>query len=189
MLPPNAALLVIDVQQGLDDPKYGPRSTPEAEAAIARLLGAWRAAGWPVVHIQHLSTSPTSPLRPQSPGVALKPEAQPLPDEPLFQKRVHSAFVGTDLEAYLHEHAITTVVAIGLTTNHCVSTTVRMANNLGFETLVVADATAAHAARGYDGRSFTAEEVHATALASLHGEFATVVTSDEVLAALGVPMS
>lgn len=184
MLLPHAALLIIDVQQGLDDPKYGPRSTPDAEAAIARLLAAWRAAGWPVVHAQHLSTWPDSPLRPPSPGVAIKPEAQPLDGEPVFQKHVNSAFIGTDLEAYLREHAISSLVVVGLTTNHCVSTSVRMANNLGFETVVVADATAAHGAQGYDGRRFGAEEVHAAALASLHGEFATVVTSDEVLEAL-----
>ena len=88
MIPKNSALLVIDVQRGLDHPKYGRRNNPDAEANIARLLGAWRRIAWPVVHVQHLSTSRDSPLRPDSPGVEIKPEAAPRDGEPLFQKRV-----------------------------------------------------------------------------------------------------
>src|SRR5690606_34869333 len=107
MIPAHAALLVVDVQRGLDDPKYGRRSNPDAEANIARLLAAWRAAGWPVVHVQHLSTAPDSPLRPDLPGVAIKPEAAPREGEPLFQKRANGAFIGTDLEPYLRARGIT----------------------------------------------------------------------------------
>jgi nicotinamidase-related amidase len=185
MIPERAALLVIDVQRGLDHPKYGRRSTPEAEANIARLLAAWRAAGWPVVHVQHLSTSPDSPLRPELPGVEIKPEAAPLEGEPLFQKHVNAAFVGTGLEGFLRDNGITSVVVVGLTTDHCVSSTARLAGDLGFETYVVADATAAFEGVGYDGRRFSAEDVHAVALLHLQGEFATILTAGEALAALG----
>lgn len=174
-------LLIIDVQQGLDDPQYRRRSNPEAEANMARLLTAWRAAGWPVVHVKHNSTSSVSLLRPELPGNAIKPEVAPRESEPVFEKSVHSAFIGTNLEAYLRAEAIEALVVVGLTTNHCVSTTVRMAANLGFEVAVVADATAAHEAVGYDGRRFSADEIHRTALASLHGEFATVQTTGDVL--------
>ena len=184
MVPTNSALLIIDVQRGLDDPTYGQRSTPEAEANIARLLGAWRGAGWPVVHVQHLSTSPGSPLRPGSPGVEVKPEAAPRDGEPLFQKRVNNAFVGTDLEPFLRERGIASVVVVGLTTDHCVSTSARMAGDLGFETFVVADATAAFEREGHDGRWFSAEDVHAVSLVTLKDEFATIVSTAAVLAAL-----
>jgi nicotinamidase-related amidase len=183
MVPERSALLVIDVQKGLDHPKYGRRSTPGAEAQIARLLAAWRQAGWPVVHVQHLSTSPDSPLRPDLPGVAIKPEAAPLPGETLFQKHVNAAFVGTDLERYLRENGITSVVVVGLTTDHCVSSTARLAGDLGFETFVVADATAAFEGVGYDGRRFSAEDVHAVALLNLQDEFATVLTTEQVIPA------
>lgn len=181
MVPVASALLVIDVQRGLDHPKYGRRSTPEAETHIARLLAAWRAAAWPVVHVRHLSTSPDSPLRPDAPGAAIKPEAAPLDGEPLFEKTVNNAFLGTGLDAFLHEREITSLVVVGLTTDHCVSTSARMASDLGFETFVVADATAAFELVGHDGRRFSADDVHAVSLVTLKDEFAAIVTTAEVL--------
>jgi nicotinamidase-related amidase/catechol 2,3-dioxygenase-like lactoylglutathione lyase family enzyme len=175
------ALILIDVQRGFDDPRLGPRNNPDAEASMARLLAAWRAAGRPVVHIRHMSTEPESPLRPGTPGNAFKPVVAPLDGEPVFEKSVNSAFIGTGLEAYLREAGITSLVMAGLTTDHCVSTSARMAGNLGFTTVVVADATATFDRTGHDGVRYDAETVHRTALASLHGEFAAVVRVDDLL--------
>jgi hypothetical protein len=56
-----------------------------------------------------------------------------------------------------------------------------MADNLGFTTFVVEDATAAHDGKGYDGTYYPAETLHAIELVSLHGEFATVVKTDQLL--------
>ncbi len=181
-LPDNTALLIIDVQDGLDDPTWGRRNNPEAERNMARLLAAWRTNGRPIFHVQHMSVRPTSPLRPNQPGNAIKRIVAPQGDEPVIQKTVNSAFIGTNLEARLRQAGIQSVVIVGLTTNHCVETSVRMAGNLGFTTYVVADATATFDRTGYDGAHFPAETVHAVSLASLHGEFATVVTTDQVLA-------
>lgn len=183
-LPPNAALISIDVQQAFDDPRWGPRNNPGAEGRIAALLAAWRATGRPVFHIQHRSASPDGLFQPEGPGFAHKPEGRPLPGEPVIVKNVNSSFIGTDLEARMRAAGIQDLVIVGLTTDHCVSTTARMAGNLGFTVWFVADATATFARTGPDGRHFTAEQMHDTALASLHGEFATVVWTNTVLEAL-----
>jgi nicotinamidase-related amidase len=175
------ALLLIDVQKGLDEPSWGRRNNPDAEQQIGRLLAAWREAGWPVIHVQHMSQSPDSPLRPDAPGNAIKDVALPVEGEPLFQKRVNSGFIGTGLEAHLRAEGIRRLVIAGLTTDHCVSTTTRMAGNLGFEAVLVGDATATFERTGPDGTHYTAEQMHETALASLHGEFAEVTTADRLL--------
>jgi nicotinamidase-related amidase len=186
-LPQTAALIVIDVQTGFDDPVWGSRNNLQAEENIAKLLEAWRQTQRPVIHVQHLSQEPNSPLRPSQPGYEIKAIAKPLPTEPLFQKRVNSAFIGTDLEAYLRQNGLNTLVVTGLTTNHCVSTTARMAGNFGFDTYVVSDATATFDRVGHDGKAYTAELVHAIALASLHQEFATIVDTEQLLNQLTPP--
>jgi nicotinamidase-related amidase len=174
------ALILIDVQQGFDEPVWGERNNPAAEANLLRVLATWRARGWPVIHVQHTSVEPNSPLRPDRPVVAFKPGFGPQPGEPVFQKTVNSAFIGTGLEAHLRERQLTQLVIGGLTTDHCVSTSVRMAANLGFTATVLADGTATFSRVGFDGRPYTADEIHQVALVSLHGEFATVQTVDGV---------
>ena len=183
-IPKNAALILIDIQQGFDEPRWGPRNNPGAEANAAKLLGAWRASGRPLFHVQHRSVTPGSPLRPGQPGCDHKPEVKPLPGEPVIGKSVNSAFIGTDLEARLRAAGIGTLVMAGLTTMHCVSTTARMAGNLGFDTFVAADACAAHDQTGYDGKHYAAQTVHELALANLHGEFAEVADTAVILDAL-----
>lgn len=175
------ALLLIDVQHGFDEPYWGTRNNPDAEENIARLLTAWRAANHHVFHIKHNSRSPRSPLHPSNPGNAFKDFAAPRPGEPSFGKDVNSAFIGTDLEAHLRDAGVGDVVIVGLTTPHCISTSARMASNLGFATRVVSDATAAHEGRGPDGAAIDAESMHYHALAALNGEFATIVTTAELL--------
>jgi nicotinamidase-related amidase len=181
-IPRSTALLLVDVQQGFDDPRWGSRNNPEAEARMARLLAAWRDRGLPVIHIQHCSTDPDSPLRLDQPGSALKEATGPRPGELVIQKRVNSAFIETPLEDHLEREGISTLVVVGLTTDHCVSTTVRMAGNLGFTVFLVSDATATFARGGVDGQWYPAEAIHQIHLASLHGEFCTVLSCAEVLA-------
>jgi nicotinamidase-related amidase len=184
-LPQSAALILIDVQQAFLDPRWGERNNPQAESNIARLLAEWRTSGRPIRHVVHDSVEPNSLLRPESPGNAIQAIAAPNAGEPVYRKHVNSAFIGTKLESDLRRDGIDTLVIVGLTTNHCVSTTARMAGNLGFSTLVVSDATASFARPALDGTLRPAEAVHSAALSDLHGEFATVVDTAEVLKRIG----
>jgi nicotinamidase-related amidase len=179
------ALLVIDVQQGFDDPGWGPRNNPVMEARVTELLAAWRAARRPVVHSRHMSKQPGSPLRPGQRGNDFKADAAPWPGEPVVEKRVHSCFIGTTLYADLQREGIDGLVLAGLTTNHCVSTTARMAENLGFAVWVASDATAAFDRTGPDGVLYPAELVHGAALSDLHGEFADVIDTRRLIAEAG----
>lgn len=178
----STALLLIDVQKAFDDPRWGPRNNPAAEANIARLLATWREASAPVIHVFHDSRNESSSLHPDHPGNAVKNEARPLTGEPQFRKNVNSAFIGTGLEDYLKSKRIERVVVVGLTTNHCVSTTVRMAANLGFQTAVVSDATATFDRLTVDGRNRPAQDVHDAALSDLNDEFAVVLRTDQLIA-------
>jgi nicotinamidase-related amidase len=183
-LPATTALLLIDVQKAWDDPSWGVRSTPEAEANVARLLAGFRAAGRPVLHVRHASGNPASPLHPDQPGHAFKPEARPLPGEPLFTKSVHAAFLGTGLEDHLRAHGLKGLVIAGITTHLCVSTTARLGANLGYDITVVSDASSALSLDDGEGGRIPAETAHRVALAELRGQFARVRTTDEVLSDL-----
>jgi nicotinamidase-related amidase len=180
-LPENAVLLVIDVQKGFDAPQRGLRNNPDAERHIARLLELWRSTARPVLHVQHASSNPRALLHPSNPGHKIKDEAKPLADEPVLVKSVNSPFIGTDLEFRLRREGRDTLVIVGLTTPHCISTTARMAGNLGFNAYVVSDATAAFGLIGPDSRYHDPETVHALSLATIHGEFATVLDTESLV--------
>tara|TARA_B110000093_G_C12963799_1_gene408582 strand:- start:2913 stop:3260 length:348 start_codon:yes stop_codon:yes gene_type:complete len=109
------------------------------------------------------------------------PIATPLVNETVITKSVNSAFIGTNLKELIDSKGRNTLVIIGLTTDHCVSTTARMAGNYGYETYIVSDATATFDKVGADGEHFNSDLIHATALASLNIEFASVLNSQHLL--------
>lgn len=177
----NTALVIVDVQKAFADPKWGERNNPDAEKNIEKLLHHWRQNRGSVVHIQHRSWDPESLFYPEKDSFELIEALKPEEDEAVMEKTVNSAFIGTGLEDYLRNKRIDAVVIAGLTTPHCVSTTTRMSGNLGFRTYLVSDATAAFALTGPDGIRYDAETVHILTLATLHEEFAEVVTAEELL--------
>jgi nicotinamidase-related amidase len=181
MPPSRAALLLIDLQQAIDDPVWGTRNNPDAEKNAARLLAHWRRQQWPVIHVRHDSTDPTSSYRPGQDGNLFKPEFVPLPDETVIAKRVNSAFIGTGLEELLRAGSHTALVVAGVITNNSVEATVRMAGNLGFAVWLVEDACFTFARRDWNGVSRSAEDVHAMSLANLDGEYCTVLRAADVL--------
>lgn len=216
----STALILIDNQQGFTNPStishWGTtRSNPQYETNVQSLLSAFRAArsstSLEVIHVFHSSTSPGSPFHPSNPEQGIRPLefAAPASDEsePVFWKTVNSAFIGTGLEAYLRSKDIRQLIIAGLTTDHCVSTTTRMAANLGIvdrysgdgpvrlrsdgtheneasvekgRIVLVGDATATFGKAGIDS-----ETIHKISVASLDGEFADVFSTEEVLKALG----
>lgn len=104
-----------------------------------------------------------------------------MPGEPVIAKRTNNAFIGTGLEDRMREGGHTTLVVVGVITNNSVEATVRMAGNLGFDTYLVEDGCFTFGRADWNGRMWSAEEVHAISLANLHGEYCTVVTAEEAL--------
>jgi nicotinamidase-related amidase len=182
-LPCDAALILVDLQQAIDDPSWGPRNNPDAEQTVAALLAAWREEGLPIVHIRHDSVEPGSPYRPDRPGNRFKPEAAPLPGEPVVAKHTSSAFVDTALEETLDGFGATTLVLCGVLTHNSLEATARHAADLGYRVFVVADACWAVDLPAREGRAWPAEIVHRLALACLDGEYGEVVDSAAALAA------
>lgn len=177
------ALLLIDIQKGFLDEQYwgGNRNNKEAEKISGMILEKWRALHLPIVHIRHSSTNLESKLHQSDPGFQFSDYVLPQNDELIITKNVNSAFIGTDLKEKLDLQNINTLVIVGISTDHCVSTTTRMAGNFGYETYVIADATATFDRKGINGETYDAEIIHSTALASLNNEFATVWNSEKLL--------
>ncbi len=177
------ALILIDIQKGFDDIEYwgGQRNNPNAEENARELLKIWRKYQLPIFHIKHSSSNPKSLLHETNAGNEFKDIVAPIGNEPVIKKKVNSAFIGTNLKEQLDNLKITKLVLVGLTTDHCVSTTTRMAGNFGFDAFVVSDATATFNKIGFDGQNYPAELIHDTALASLNEEFATIVTTASLI--------
>src|SRR5829696_4494955 len=181
------ALVVVDVQRAFEDAGYwGRRNNPACEANVEALIAAWREAGRPVVFVRHDSAAPDSPLSPDHPGNAFKPEVTGTPDL-LVTKQVNSAFHGEpDLQGWLRDRDIDGIAVCGITTNHCCETTARVGANLGFDVLFALDATHTFDRAGPDGTVMTADELARATATSLHGEFATVVDTAALLRRDGV---
>ena len=177
------ALVVVDVQQGFEDADFwGPRDNPDCDANVAALVARWTTQGRPVVVVQHASENPESPLHPSAPGHALKPYLADVDADLVVTKSVNSSFHGApDLDAWLRERGLDGIVVCGITTNHCCETTARVGGNLGHDVLFASDATHTFDRRGPDGTVLTAAELSRATATNLHGEFATVVTTADLL--------
>ena len=183
----STALVVVDMQRAFDEPELwsptGHRDNPDCEANTAALIEAWRSHGRPVVFVRHDSTEPGSSLTPGEPGNAFKPELTGEPDL-LVTKQVNSAFYGEpDLDAWLKERGLPAFAVCGIQTNHCVETTARMGGNLGYDVLFVLDACATFDRTAPDGEIVAAEVLSRSTATSLHGEFATVVSTRDLVSA------
>jgi nicotinamidase-related amidase len=175
------ALVVVDAQQGFDDPAWGRRNNPASEEHIGALLARWRERRWPVVLVRHDSVEPGSPLAPGTRGNALMRFVEGEHDL-LVTKSVNSSFHGEpSLQAWLDGERIERLYVCGITTNHCCETTARVGGNLGYDVRFVLDATHTFDRRAPDGTWLSADDLARATAANLHGEFATVVDTQTAL--------
>jgi nicotinamidase-related amidase len=178
----DTALVVIDVQGAFDDPRWGRRNNRDADRNIANLVDAFGNAGLPVVFVQHTSGKPGSLFHPNNSGHALKDYLRTSVPDLLVTKTVHSSFYGTpDLHRWLAGSGIGRLVISGISTNHCCETTARVAGDLGYDVLFALDATHTFDRIGPEGHVVTADELARTTATNLHAEFATVLTTQQVL--------
>ncbi|NWJ40634.1 MAG: cysteine hydrolase [Geothrix sp.] len=179
------ALLLIDIQND-----YFPGGamalvgSPEAGLQAGGLLTAFRAQRLPVIHIQHLALRPGATFfLPGTPGAEIHPGVAPLPGEPVFQKHFPNSFRETPLLEHLRGLGATELVVAGMMTHMCIDTTVRAAFDLGFTCHLAGDACATRDL-GRNGATTPAAQVQAAFLAALHGTFAQVQSTEELLAGL-----
>jgi nicotinamidase-related amidase len=104
----------------------------------------------------------------------------------VIAKNTPCAFAWTDLERRLRAAGIASLVVAGVITNNSVEATVRMAGCLGFDVYLVEDACFTFARKDWNGRLWSAEDLHALSLANLNEEYCTVVSAEEALENLGI---
>jgi nicotinamidase-related amidase len=183
----DSALLVIDVQQGIDQlqhwgGKTGRRNNLAAEQNIGAVLEAWRRRELPVYFTAHDSLEAASPLKLRLETGRFIKGLEPQANEPVIAKSANSAFVGTGLEVALRRRRIHRLLFVGFFTNFCVETSVRMANNMGFDTYLAHDACATCNRIGLNGEDYDPDLVHALSIASMHREFCTAISTADAVA-------
>jgi len=177
-------LVVIDVQNGFKHPSMPPSNNPACEANVKRLLNQWRQREWPIVLVRHDSKYPESVLRPGQAGNEFQPGIDG-PNSLVVSKQVNSAFYGTpDLDTWLTVRNYKKIVICGIQTNYCCETTARMAGNLGYDVDFVLDATRTFDITDEAGNVVPAELLSRVTAVNLNGEFARVLSAEQLLAQL-----
>ncbi|MGQ7409121.1 cysteine hydrolase family protein [Streptococcus suis] len=130
-----SALLVIDIQNLL---------VKEKPYAIEERLALWqdsitkaRQAGLEVIHVRHHDQE----LVKGTADWEIHSIVAPLASEKIFDKTFNSAFKETELHAYLQEKGIERLVVMGMSTNFCIDTTIKVAFELGYTVAVIKDGT------------------------------------------------
>lgn len=177
-----AVLLPIDMQQAFDDPRWPRRWNDKVDEHGLALIRHWRAAGRPIIHVRHDSVVEGGTLHPDNPGNQFRPGFGPVGDEALVSKSVNSAFIGTDLDLRLRRLGAKHVIAFGISTDMCVSTTIRTGANMGWDMMLVDDASDCFDLPDANGGTIPAEAVQAAHVATLGFEFCRVMKTRELLA-------
>lgn len=178
------ALVVIDVQVAImDGAEAGADPAHNRDGVLAKvgeLLAKARAAGTPVLHVQH-EHADFPPMRVGAAGWQIHPAAAPRDGETIVRKRAADAFYGTSLRSELDRLGVTRLVLAGAESDCCVDTTARRALSLDYDVTLAADAHTTYAGNGV----LTAEQIvahHNAMLANLpHPKHEILVTpTDEI---------
>lgn len=174
----STALLLVDIQNDYFSGGRNPLAGSEAAVLkAAEVLQHFRAQALPVIHIQHIASSPSATFfLPGTAGADIHPAVTPIAGECLFIKHFPNSFRETGLLDCLKQLGITDLVIAGMMTHMCIDTTTRAACDLGFNNILISDATATKALE-LAGRKVAAQDVQWAFLAALHPGFAKVVTA------------
>lgn len=178
------ALIVVDVQKAIDDPRWAEKNNPEYQGRIHDLLTLWRTKDWPIYHVKHNSLDPLSPYHDGQPTNDFKPETAPMGSETIIEKKTNNAFLNTSLGSMLRISGVDKLVVCGVLTHHSIDATVRHAAGLGFQTFVMGEACSASSVTDPTGQKWEAAAVHAMALGVLQEDYAQVISMADVFAAL-----
>lgn len=182
------ALVLVALQKGFDEVPYAGslRNNPEAESNASKLLHIWRSKGLPLIHVQHTSANPDSPMKKGMKGHEFKDEVRPLDGEYVISQNLDNTIASETLRKKLEEEKIKKVVIVGMSTDRCISYTVHLVSTYGYEAIVVYDATATFGKPNprIQEQMYSAELIHDIAIASLKDEFASVTMTDELIHAL-----
>jgi nicotinamidase-related amidase len=169
-----SAVVIIDAQNEYVTGKLPLPGIEPALDNIAILLKAARAAGAPIIHVQHKGRA-GGLFDPGADAFKLAPQAASMSGETIVEKPLPNAFAQTSLQDELAKTGRKQLIVAGFQTHMCISSTVRAALDLGYRTTVVADAAATRDLPDpTGGEALSAAELHRAALAGLADRFAIV---------------
>ena len=135
------ALLVVDVQRDFYEASPPVFEAEQVIGRIADVVGRARAAGVPVVYVQHTEAPGSGdPLAEGASGWQLHPRLSPAAGEPVLRKATPDSFHGTNLKAVLDQWGVDSLVVAGHQTEFCIDTTCRRARSLGYKVTLLKDA-------------------------------------------------
>jgi len=178
----SSAVLMIDAQIEYVRGRMKLPGVLPALQAGALLLERARAASRPVLHIQHKG-KPGGFFDPETENFDIAPEVAPIGGEAVINKGLPNAFSGTDLESQFRASGATSLIVAGFMTHMCVSTTVRVALDLGIPCTVVGNACATRDLPDSDGNAIDALTIHRAGLAALTDRFCSLVSTADDLPA------
>jgi nicotinamidase-related amidase len=169
-----SAVVIIDAQNEYVNGKLPLVGIAPALDNIAILLKAARAAGSPIIHVQHKGRA-GGLFDPGADAFQLAPQAAQMSGEAIVEKPLPNAFAQTNLQDLLVNAGKKQLIVAGFQTHMCISSTVRAALDLGYRTTVIAYAAATRDLPDpTGGPAFAAAELHRAALAGLADRFAIV---------------